>query len=154
MNLQKPSKTILTLSACLLIAGAGSAPAASLLLDFGQTNAASPYLTLDPGHAAGTISGSDQTWNAIKTSSATSSLLYSDGSAASGITLSLGQEATAGNNIISYSTAIGNLNLAGTGGGTAGQQSLLGAGSIYGDNTASTAVGRDAVFGVWNQRCR
>jgi len=147
MNLQNPSKIILTLSACLLIAGAGSAPAASLLLDFGQTNAASPYLTLDPGHAVETISGSDQTWNTIKTSSATSSLLYGDGSAASGITLSLGQEATAGNNTINYSTAIANLNLAGTGGGTAGQQNMLGAGSIYGDNTASTAVGRDAIFG-------
>jgi|SRR5690242_2110754 len=149
MNLTKLNKFVLKTAACLLFLAMGlnCATAQSLLLDFGQTNVAAPYLTTDPGHALSTVSGSDTTWNAIKTSSATSSLLYGNGSSASGITLTMGQEATARNNVISYGTAIANLNLAGSGGGVAGQQNLLVAGSIYGNDTSSTAVGRDGFFG-------
>jgi hypothetical protein len=124
-----------------------SASASSLLFDFGQTNVASPYLTLDPGHSLATISVSETTWNKIAVSTPNSSLSYGDGSAASGITLTLGQEATVGNGIISYSTAIANLNLAGTGGSVTGQTNFLGVNSIYGNDNASTAVGRDGFFG-------
>lgn len=149
MNLTNHGKFALKTTACLLSLGVGLnyASAESLLLDFGQTNVAAPYLTTDPGHALSAISGSDTTWNAIKTSSPNSSLLYGNGSSASGVTLTLGQEATAGNNIINYGTAISSLNLAGSGGGTAGQKNLLTPGSIYGDDNSSTAVGRDAFFG-------
>jgi hypothetical protein len=149
MKLTSQGKFVLKTATCLLSLGLGlnHASAESLLFDFGQTNVAAPYLTTDPGHALSTISGSDTAWNTIKTSAANNSLLYGDGSSASGITLTLGQEATAGNNIISYSTAIANLNLAGTGGAVAGQQKLLTTGSIYGDDNASTAVGRDGFFG-------
>jgi hypothetical protein len=149
MKLTNQRKFALKTATCLLSLGLGlnHASAESLLFDFGQTNVAAPYLTTDPGHALSTISGSDTAWNPIKTSAANSSLLYGDGSSASGITLTLGQEASAGNNIISYSTAIANLNLAGTGGAVAGQQKLLTTGSIYGDDNASTAVGRDGFFG-------
>jgi len=118
--------------------------AASLMLDFGQTNVAAPYLTLSPAHNAGAIPLADVSWNKIAVSTPNSSLLHSDGSAAAGLTLSLGQEVTGGNNIINYSTAIGNLNLAGTGGAVSGKTNLLGPGSIYGNDTSSTAVGTTA----------
>lgn len=149
MNLKYNGKITPITTACLLCLGLGTmdASAESLLLDFGQTNVAAPYLTTDPGHAAATVAGTDTSWNTIKTSSATSSLLYGNGSAAAGITLTMGQEASPGNNVISYSTAIANLNLAGTGGSVAGQQKLLTSGSVYGDDNSSTAVGRDAFFG-------
>lgn len=149
MNLKKHGKFTLKTIACCASLGAGlqMADAQSLLLDFGPTTVAAPYLTLDPGHSLSAISESDTSWNKISSSAATSSLIYGNGASASGITLTLGQEATPGNNIINYSTAIANVTLAGTGGGTAGQQNLLTAGSIYGDNTSSTAVGRDGFFG-------
>lgn len=136
-------------AASALIAGLGviSVNAASLMLDFGQTNVAAPYLTLSPAHNAGVIPLSDVSWNKIAVTTPNSSLLFSDGSAASGVTLTLGQEATAGNNIVNYSTAIANLNLAGTGGAVAGQQNLLGVNSIYGNDNSSTATGRDGIFG-------
>lgn len=137
-------------AAIALLTGLGvvSVNAASLMLDFGQTNVAAPYLTLSPAHNAGAIPLADVSWNKIAVTTPNSSLLFGDGSAASGITLTLGQEATAGNNIISYSTAIAQLNLAGIGGAVVGQQNLLGVNSIYGNDTASTAVGRDGFFGV------
>jgi hypothetical protein len=149
MNLKSHGKFTLKTIACCASLGAGlqMAGAQSLLFDFGPTTVAAPYLTLDPGHSLGAISGSDTSWNIITTSTATSSLIYGDGASTSGLTLSLGQEATFGSSIISYSTAIASVNLAGTGGGTAGQQNLLTAGSIYGDDTTSTAVGRDGFFG-------
>jgi len=152
MNPINRSRINLKTAACLLAAGIGltTASAESLLLDFGPATVASPYLTLDPGHDAGTVSGSDTAWNVITTSAATSSLNYGDGSSASSLTLSLGQEASAGNNVISYSTAITKTTLAGSGGAVAGQQTLLGAGSIYGDDISSTAVGRDGFFGDGN----
>lgn len=142
-----------------------SLSAATLMLDFGNpaantsvpesNTAASPgpiaagaYLTLSPGHSTNRVGASETTWNTITTSSANSSLNYSNGAAATGITLTLGQESVAGNNTVDYSTAISNLNLIGNGGGTSGRKSLLTPGSIYGDNRlGSSAVGRDAFFG-------
>ena len=149
MNLIQPSKNISKAAVCGVVAGLAltSVHAESLLLDFGPTAVAAPYLTLSPGHNAGTISGSETSWNQISTSAQNSSLLWGNGSAASGLTLNLGQEATAGNNSIDFSTAISRVDLAGTGGSVAGQKSLLGAGSVYGDDTSSTAVGRDGFFG-------
>ena len=149
MNPTIRNHVVLTLAAGILSIGISqnSATAQSLLLDFGPTAVASPYLTLDPGHNLGAISGTDTSWNVLTTSATTSSLNYGDGTAASGLTLALGEEATAGNNIISYSTPIGKLTLAGSGGAVSGQTNLLGVGSIYGDNSSSTAVGRDGFFG-------
>lgn len=145
MQKTRSRPTVLALLAASAF-GLVSAGANSLLLDFGQTNVATPYLTISPGHSAGAVPSSDTTWNKIASSAPTSSLLFGDGTAASGITLSLGQEAAAGSGSISYTTAILSLNLAGTGGGIAGQQSLLSAGSIYGNDSTSTATGRDGFF--------
>jgi hypothetical protein len=140
-----------------LLAGAGlllcSTPAFSvnLMLDFGNPASnsvvAAPYLTLSPGHASGSIPAAQASWNTITTSANRSDLVYADGSSASALTLDLGQESTGGNGTIDFGTAVGNLTLAGTGGAIAGQQSLLGTGSIYGDNSSSTAAGRDGFFG-------
>jgi len=151
MNLTRPNKIALT-AACGLIASLAlsSANAESLLLDFGPTTVATPYLTVSPGHNAGTIPGSETSWNKINSSAATSSLLWGNGSAASGLTLNLGQEATVGNNTRDFGTAISRVDLAGTGGSISGQKSLLSTGSIYGDDTSSTAVGRDGFFGGGN----
>lgn len=140
------------------------ASATSLMFDFGnpttntatpETSASSPgpvatgvYLTLSPGHAMGAVPLGETTWNTITTSSPYANLSYSDGTSASGITLTLGQESSAGSNTIDYSTPITSLTLIGSGGGTTGQRSLLSSGSIYGDSRlGSSAVGRDGFFG-------
>ena len=126
---------------------AGPAFAANLMLDFGATAVADPYLATSPGHGSGSVPAGETSWNTISSATPPASLTYSDGSTASGVVLGLGQESTGGNNIISFSTAISNVALAGGGGGTAGQQNLVTAGSIYGINSSSTAVGRDGFFG-------
>lgn len=141
-------KTLPLAFVCFALSG-GAACAASLMLDFGATTAAAPYLTLSPGHNAGTVAGSETTWNTIS-SMTPPPLLYGDGSAATGVTLTLGQEATGGSYAIDFTTAVSNLALAGTGGGTSGRQNMLTSGSIYGDDGDSTAVGRDGVFGGGN----
>ncbi|WP_367871289.1 PEP-CTERM sorting domain-containing protein [Luteolibacter sp. Populi] len=137
----------------LLVFLASVAPlhAVNLMLDFGSPPAnsvvAAPYLTLSPGHSTGAIPGSQTNWNTITTSDNRSDLVYANGAAA-GVTLDLGQETPGATGIIDFGTAVGAVNLAGGGGGIQGQQGLLGTGSIYGDNTSSTAVGRDGFFGA------
>lgn len=125
--------------------------AVNLMLDFGNPASnsvvAAPYLTLSPGHASGAIPGAQTSWNTITTSASRSDLVDAAGSAATGITVDFGQEATGGSGTIDFGTNIGNLALAGSGGAVPGQQSLLGTGSIYGDNSSSTAAGRDGFFG-------
>jgi len=137
--------------AFVILALNGSAFAANLMLDFGPAAVAEPYLTLSPGHRTGVISSGQTSWNTISSATppAPNSLLYADGTVATGVVLGLGQESTGGSNIISFSTAISRTDLAGTGGGTSGQKNLTGTGSIYGNDTtaANTAVGRDGFLG-------
>lgn len=127
------------------------AQAVNLMLDFGNPAAnsvvAAPYLNLSPAHASGDIPLAQTSWNTITTSANRTDLVHADGSAAAGVTLDLGQESTGGNGTIDFATNITNLTLAGSGGGVPGQQNLLGTGSIYGDNSSSTAAGRDGFFG-------
>jgi len=145
----KPMKKIPLIVLASLLCGGGSALAANLMLDFGAAAVADPYLTRSPGHTLGAIPAGQTSWNTISSATPPSSLLYSDGTTASGVILGLGQESEGGNNTIDFSTSIGNIGLAGNGGGTAGQKNLLGVGSIYGDDntTANTAAGRDGFFG-------
>ncbi len=158
-------KTLPVLTWLLVLGASLSASANSLMFDFGnpvantsvpETNAAATpgpvatgtYLTLSPGHATGDVTPAETTWNTITTSSLQSSLSYSDGTSAAGVTLAMGQESAVGSNTIDYATPISNLALIGTGGGTANRKSLLLPGSIYGDSRlGSSAVGRDAFFG-------
>lgn len=111
-----------------------SLPAANLMINLRSTSTnaaasgevASPYLTLSPGHSAATISNTETTWNNFNSTGASSSLLYSDGSAATGVTLTFGTESTTGSGTLDLGTVTGiNLSsLYGTGGAVAGQQSL------------------------------
>jgi hypothetical protein len=144
-------KTLLLASGMIFAASVTPVSAVNLLLDFGNPASnsvvAAPYLALSPGHVAGGIPGGQTSWNTITTSANRSDLVYGDGSAASGVTMDLGQEGTGGNGTIDFGTNITNLALAGSGGAVPGQQSLLGTGSIYGDNSSSTAAGRDGFFG-------
>ncbi|MBX3743452.1 MAG: hypothetical protein KF712_20875 [Akkermansiaceae bacterium] len=139
-------KSIPSLAIAVLGLAGGLSSAANLMLDFGPTAVGSDYQTLSPGHNSGTVPTGQVTWNQIS-SMIPPSLFYGDGTATSGITLTMGQESTPGNNSVDFSTAITNLALAGSGGGTAGRQNLLTTGSIYGNNSSSTAVSRDGFFG-------
>lgn len=132
----------------VMTAAVGTASAANLMLDFGATSVASPYLNLSPAHDVGAIPSGDTTWNTISSSVDRSNLDYSDGSAATGITVSFGQESSAGNGTVDFTVDISNLALAGTGGGNGSFQKLLTSGSIYGpDESGNSAPGQDGVFG-------
>lgn len=115
-------------------------------------NVASPYLTLSPGHDAGTLSLSETTWNNFSSTGASSSLSYSDGTSASGVSLIFGTESVTGSGTIDLGTVTGinTTSLYGTGGAVAGQQSLVGnSGSIYGsgNNSGNSAAARAGWFG-------
>jgi hypothetical protein len=151
MNQVQPTKStmkkILSVLSVLLAVASGNASAQTILLDFGSVaTVAAPYLSTSPGHAIGGVSGT--TWNQVSTSADVTSatLLDANGGATTGITVDMGQAAV-GTNLVNFATAITNTGLVGTGGGTAGQQSLLGLGSVYGDDGTSTAAGRDGFFG-------
>ncbi len=143
-------KVLLLVSACQLVSAA-TASAASLMFDFGPTTVAAPFLELSPGHDAGAIPSGETTWNNVSSAVPPATLVNSDNSATV-VTLTLGQEVVGGPaGIIDYSTAIANVGLAGTGGGTTTNRSLLTTDSIYGSDTTSTAVGRDGFFGGGTQ---
>lgn len=148
--------SLLALSAVFLVTSAASAE--TLLLNFHSTNGsdaggvAEPYLSTDPAHSVGGLSPSQTTWNNFNTANSSSSLLNADGSAATGVSITFGGESFIDSGIIDYlSTAAvrTDVNL-GTGGGAPGQKNLLGAGSVYGDNTSSTAAGRLGWLGTGN----
>ncbi len=139
-------KKIPSLAVAVLGLAGGLSSGANLMLDFGPTAVGSDYLTLSPGHNTGMVPTDQVTWNQIG-SMTPPPLLYGNGATASGINLVMGQESTPGNNTIDFSTPITNQALLGNGGGTAGRQNLLTTGSIYGNNSSSTAVSRDGFFG-------
>src|SRR5687767_12012694 len=66
--IRNPMKSLQFLMLPLVLGTSLSATAASLMLDFGATAVASPYLSLSPGHALGGLDGSETNWNAITTS--------------------------------------------------------------------------------------
>ncbi len=140
---KNPMKKILPLaSACLALSG-GFASAVSLMLDFGPTTVTGSDATLSPGHDSGVIPAGETSWNSLASSASTDSLVWSDGNAASGITLTLGRSAAA-STVIDYTTAVVNVGLAGSGGAGGRQNLVSAANSIYG----GTAPGRDAFFGA------
>lgn len=86
---------------CGVAFSGGAAPA--LLLDFGLTPSTGEARTLDPAHAAGLVPLTELEWNQI--TGDTSSLVYSDGSLATGVTLDLGRSLAvgpAGNDIVDF----------------------------------------------------
>lgn len=131
--------------ALLLLAGAASAPAANLMINFHTdgTGAVSgaENLTLSPGHATGAIPSGESTWNNLDSTAAPSSLLYSDGSTATGVTLVIGSESASLANTIDYSTAatINVTAVDGTDSATPGNIGLMSSpNSIYGNGTTSS----------------
>lgn len=99
--MQRTRKT-LSLLAGVLVAPVlgGSLEAAVLMVDFGPTTVIDGRRTNSPYHAA-TAGFSDATWNKVETADV-ASLLYSDGSAATGVALNLG--AVAGGTTIDLDT--------------------------------------------------
>src|SRR5690242_11473624 len=75
---------------------------ASLLLDFGATTVASTEATLDMGHFAGAVPGGEISWNKIVNADSASGLVYSDGSAATGVSVIVGRSGAGVNDTINY----------------------------------------------------
>jgi hypothetical protein len=109
------------------------------------------YLTLSPAHATGVISSEQTNWNNLTDPSASSSLFYSNGTAASGVTISFGSESSGPAATIDYNTTgtINSTALRGSGGGTSATSLVAGENSIYGfgDNSSNTAASRAGWFG-------
>lgn len=113
---------------------------------------AAPYLALSPAHSAGAVPAAEIGWNNFSTPATAGGLIFSDGTDATGVTLTFGTETTAGSGTIDLGglTGINTSALYGSGGGTAGQQALMGDGdSIYGNgkNNTNSAVGRAGWLG-------
>ena len=90
-------------SALLLALGLGlsRAGAKSLLIDFGPTPIGSTLLTTSPAHTTGAVPAAEVSWNTGIVSD-TNTLVYSDGSTATGVALVLGRS-TAGSSTINFS---------------------------------------------------
>lgn len=98
----KTCKSIAALAVTFTVCfpGAFKAGATSLLLDFGSTTVLPADALLSPGHASGIITNTDTSWNKIIGD--TTSLVFGNGTAATGISLNLGRS-SAGTHIINYS---------------------------------------------------
>ena len=130
MKLQKTVSNVLPFLLCLGL-GLTGASAASLLLDFGPTAVATAYATSSPAHASGLVANTEISWNTGLITD-TNSLIYSDGSTATGVSIVLGRS-SAGVSTINF-TDKGYLNGA------------LG-GSLNGGIYAGTSPVRDAIYG-------
>ena len=99
--MKAPRFTVL-LGCCLalMLLTPDAAHAKALLLDFGPTATLAADATKDPAHAIGAVPAGEITWNTITAD--TNTLFYSDGTAATGITLDLGRS-TAGVDTINFS---------------------------------------------------
>lgn len=129
----------IVLAACAAFAGAPPLRAAALLLDFGPTTIATATdATNSPGHAALAVSGT--TWNKVTNSNISSGLLFDNGDAAAGISISLARETATGSMILDFAnTTSANINassLTGTSAATLG--------SDYRNSTAPPAM--DGIF--------
>lgn len=106
-----------------------------LMLDFGPTPVAAPSLTNSPYHSiTDDAVFNDTTWNQVGVADKMSDLLWSNGDAASGVTLNLGATTT------NASTTIGLANQPSNGSGLQGN--LFASTGIY----AGTSVARDGIF--------
>ena len=130
MKIHKTVSNVLPFLLCLGL-GLTGASAASLLLDFGPTAVATAYATSSPAHASGLVANTEISWNTGLITD-TNSLIYSDGSTATGVSIVLGRS-SAGVSTINF-TDKGYLNGA------------LG-GSLNGGIYAGTSPVRDAIYG-------
>jgi hypothetical protein len=114
-----------------------SASGSILMLDFGPTNASGTDLTNSPYHTVAGGGFTDASWNKIEKADV-SSLTWSDGTTATGVSINLGVAPASGTpTVVNYATAPNS---------SAGLGGVVG-GGIY----ASTSVGRDGIFGIASQ---
>jgi len=85
----------------LLLSGLAQAQAQKLLLDFGPTVVAPADATLSMGHFSGAVSASEVTWNQVLNVDKTS-LVYADGSAATGVSVIVGRSPAGTSNVVDY----------------------------------------------------
>ncbi|MFA6962754.1 MAG: PEP-CTERM sorting domain-containing protein [Opitutaceae bacterium] len=125
-----------------------SATASTLMLDFGPTavtgddRIVSPYHTVIPTFT-------DTAWNQVQTSAITSGLLYSDGTAATGITVSVGRSSSLAWQTLTFagapsSIALGTNSNTGVFAGTSAGRDAIN----YGASTTTTTVVGVAVGGL------
>lgn len=141
MKLKKPSFLCL-LGAVTVFQGLSStASAMSLLLDFGSTPGivADAQAANSPAHATGAVPATERTWNLVTTADISSGLLFSNNTAATGISLNIAVETAIGSNILDFNAA-----------NSVNSTSLTGSfatslGSIYGTATADGPA-KDGIF--------
>jgi hypothetical protein len=85
----------------ILVLSFHNARASALLLDFGATPVASADATLSMGHFAGAVSAADTSWNPMGNAD-NSSLIYADGTAASGVSVVVGRSDVGVSNIVDF----------------------------------------------------
>lgn len=124
-----PIRAKLTALAMLLSLIPMAASAAVLMLDFGPTVATGASQTNSPYHSVNQ-SFTDTYWNTTGVSNVLSGLVYSNGSAATGVTLTLGS--SIGSTLVDFSKP-------------PGSSSALGA-TINSGVFAGTSVGKDGIF--------
>jgi len=123
------SLAIMALTVCAMTV----ANAQVLMFDFGPTVASGASLTNSPYHTANG-SFTNTTWNQVQTADLGSGLLWSDGTAATGIALNLGSTTAA-------TTSSSTLGLANTPSNTNALGSTINTG-VY----ATTSVGKDGIY--------
>lgn len=126
------SSSVVSFSVALVLALAFTpalALAGTLMLDFGPTTPTGANLTNSPLHTASGGSFTDTSWNVVGTADVGSGLLFSDGSAATGVAIDLGVSPTSA---IDLATQPGSMSALG---------GFVNTGVYDGDS-----VGKDAIF--------
>lgn len=100
-NCMKRKAILWNAALSLLLASISNSHAASLLLDFGATTVASTESLLDMGHFAGAVPTNQISWNKIVAAD-NSSLVYADGTTATGVSITLGRCDFGVSNVIDF----------------------------------------------------
>jgi hypothetical protein len=115
MNLTPPKNILRTMVCAVVLSIFASAQAASLLLDFGPTTISGTDGTNSPAHSMGFVPAAETSWNKITVDN--SSLVYSDGSTATGVAVVLGRSDAGVSDTVNFNNK--NINSTGlTGSGT------------------------------------
>jgi Concanavalin A-like lectin/glucanases superfamily/Immunoglobulin I-set domain/Immunoglobulin domain len=128
-----PINLLRTLVCVTVLSAVASAPAASLMLDFGPTTIAGSDGTNSPAHSLGFVPMGETSWNKITVDN--SSLVYSDGSTATGVAVVLGRTDAGVTNTVNFNNKL--INSTGLTGSGAGLNS-----GVY----AGTSALRDGIF--------
>jgi hypothetical protein len=119
----------------LCLCALANARAQKLLLDFGPTAVAPAEAVLSMGHFAGAVPGTEISWNQILNAD-NSSLVYSDGSAATGVSIVVGRSPAGVSNSVDYANKLIS-------------SSALGGSATWGIYTNTSPV-KDGIFATGN----